>query len=104
MRPPSVKELAATAVLAIPIEEASAKVRTGGPIDDEEDYALEVWAGVIPLASSPGEPRARRAPARRGRPLPLRARLPSARRGMTAQVGGGVHRAGAGGLDLEQLQ
>lgn len=57
VRPPSVKELAATAVLAIPIEEASAKVRTGGPLDDEEDYALEVWAGVIPLAASAGEPR-----------------------------------------------
>ena len=45
-------ELKATAVLAIPIEEASAKVRTGGPLDDEEDYALAAWAGVIPLASS----------------------------------------------------
>jgi nitroimidazol reductase NimA-like FMN-containing flavoprotein (pyridoxamine 5'-phosphate oxidase superfamily) len=57
VRPPSIKELAATAVLAIPIEEGSAKVRTGGPLDDEEDYALEVWAGVIPLVSSAGEPR-----------------------------------------------
>jgi uncharacterized protein len=50
------KELAATAVLAVPIEEVSAKVRTGPPKDDEEDYALPVWAGVLPLALTPGEP------------------------------------------------
>jgi len=55
-RLPTVNELAATAVLALPIEEASAKVRTGGPVDDEEDYALEVWAGVIPFTSTPGAP------------------------------------------------
>ncbi len=36
-------------MLAIPIEEASAKVRTGPPMDDDEDYALPVWAGVLPL-------------------------------------------------------
>jgi nitroimidazol reductase NimA-like FMN-containing flavoprotein (pyridoxamine 5'-phosphate oxidase superfamily) len=58
VRAPSEKELAATAVLAIPIEEASAKIREGGPIDDEADYALPVWAGVIPLASNAGAPRA----------------------------------------------
>lgn len=40
-------ELKATMVLAMPIEEASAKVRTGGPVDDEEDYSLPVWAGVL---------------------------------------------------------
>jgi uncharacterized protein len=51
VRAPTENELRATAVLAIPIEEASAKVRTGGPVDDEEDYALPAWAGVIPLAS-----------------------------------------------------
>ena len=50
------RELAATAVLAVPIEEASAKVRTGPPKDDEEDYALPVWAGVLPLALVPGDP------------------------------------------------
>lgn len=43
-------ELKATSVLCLPIEEASAKVRTGPPLDDEEDYALPHWAGVIPLA------------------------------------------------------
>jgi hypothetical protein len=50
------RELAATAVLAVPIEQVSAKVRTGPPKDDEEDYALPVWAGVLPLALVPGDP------------------------------------------------
>ena len=50
VREPRANELAATAVLALPIDEASAKVRAGGPMDDEEDYALPAWAGVIPLA------------------------------------------------------
>jgi uncharacterized protein len=49
VRPPTDNELKATAVLAIPIDEASAKVRIGQPIDDEEDYSLPAWAGVIPL-------------------------------------------------------
>jgi nitroimidazol reductase NimA-like FMN-containing flavoprotein (pyridoxamine 5'-phosphate oxidase superfamily)/GNAT superfamily N-acetyltransferase len=49
VRPPSEQELRATSVLRIPITEASAKLRTGGPVDDEEDYALPVWAGLIPL-------------------------------------------------------
>jgi hypothetical protein len=42
-------ELARTLVLALPLAEASAKVRTGDPLDEEEDYALDIWAGVIPL-------------------------------------------------------
>jgi uncharacterized protein len=50
------RELASTAVLAVPLEEVSAKVRTGDPKDDEEDYALPVWAGILPLAIVPGEP------------------------------------------------
>jgi uncharacterized protein len=50
------RELAATAVLAVPLEEVSAKVRTGDPKDDEEDYGLPVWAGILPLALTPGEP------------------------------------------------
>jgi nitroimidazol reductase NimA-like FMN-containing flavoprotein (pyridoxamine 5'-phosphate oxidase superfamily) len=49
VRPPNESELKATAVLSLPIQEASAKVRTGDPVDAEEDYALDVWAGVIPL-------------------------------------------------------
>lgn len=49
VRRPSKQEIKATKVLRIPIEEASAKIRTGPPIDDEEDYALECWAGEIPV-------------------------------------------------------
>jgi nitroimidazol reductase NimA-like FMN-containing flavoprotein (pyridoxamine 5'-phosphate oxidase superfamily) len=49
VRTPSEKELKATAVLEFSIEEASAKVRTGPPFDEEEDYSLPVWAGILPL-------------------------------------------------------
>jgi hypothetical protein len=56
VRPPTDQELKATAVLAFPIEEVSAKARTGGPVDDEEDYQLPVWAGVLPLALTPKPP------------------------------------------------
>lgn len=49
VRQPNAKELKATMVLRVPITEASAKVRTGGPLDDEEDYALPYWAGVLPF-------------------------------------------------------
>lgn len=55
-RQPTRKELAATAVLALSLEEASVKIRSGGPEDEEEDYALPVWAGVQPLVTSWGEP------------------------------------------------
>lgn len=48
-RPPSERELRAVGVLRLPLAEASAKVRTGGPLDDEEDYELPVWAGTIGL-------------------------------------------------------
>ena len=54
IRPPSDKELQATTVLALPLQEVSAKVRTGPPVDDEEDYALPVWAGVLPLNLTAG--------------------------------------------------
>ena len=50
VRPPSAKELAATRVLALPIEEASAKIRTGGPLIDAEDLAVPVWTGQLPVA------------------------------------------------------
>jgi hypothetical protein len=56
VRGPTDNELKATSVLAIPIEEASAKVRTGPPLDDDEDHALGAWAGVIPLTAMPGAP------------------------------------------------
>jgi len=49
-RGPTRKELAATAVLALPLEEASVKVRAGGPKDDPEDYQTDFWAGVLPAA------------------------------------------------------
>jgi nitroimidazol reductase NimA-like FMN-containing flavoprotein (pyridoxamine 5'-phosphate oxidase superfamily) len=55
-RPANEKELRQTMVLALPIDEASAKVRTGGPVDDEEDYALPLWAGVVPITLAYGEP------------------------------------------------
>lgn len=55
-RQPTSQELKATSVLALPVHEASAKARTGPPIDDEEDYALSVWAGVVPLETRPGKP------------------------------------------------
>ncbi len=53
-RPPSPVELTRTRVVSLEIAEASAKVRTGGPLDDEEDLALPVWAGVLPLGQSAG--------------------------------------------------
>lgn len=56
VREPNESELKATLVLALPLVEASAKIRTGPPIDDEEDHALEVWAGVLPLRLATGEP------------------------------------------------
>jgi uncharacterized protein len=56
VRPGSRRELAATAVLALPLEEVSAKVRAGDPKDEEEDYDLPYWAGILPLSIQPGPP------------------------------------------------
>jgi uncharacterized protein len=56
VRPPTTKELKATSILRLPLDEASAKVRTGPPQDEEQDYSFPVWAGVIPLTLVPGEP------------------------------------------------
>lgn len=55
IREPNSKELKGTTVLRLPITEASAKIRTGNPVDDEEDYELDVWAGVIPLHLQAGK-------------------------------------------------
>ena len=55
-RQPSAKELAATSVLAIPLAEASVKIRGGGPSDEPEDYALDVWAGVVPVMTTFSKP------------------------------------------------
>ena len=56
VRPPTRQELKGTKVLRLPLDEASAKVRTGPPIDEDEDYDLPVWAGVLPLATEVAEP------------------------------------------------
>lgn len=56
VRGANAEELRKTLVLALPIDEASAKVRTGPPVDDEPDYALQVWAGVVPLRLTAGAP------------------------------------------------
>ena len=50
-RPPTEKELRSTMLLKLPLGESSAKVRTGWPLDEEEDYDLEIWAGVIPFTT-----------------------------------------------------
>jgi len=55
-RPGTRKELAATTVLRLPLEEVSVKVRSGPPIDDADDLDLPHWAGVLPLAMAPGAP------------------------------------------------
>ena len=56
VREPNRQELNSTLVLSLKLDEASAKVRTGPPVDDEEDYALPVWAGVLPLRLVAGDP------------------------------------------------
>ncbi len=55
-RQPNDGEIKGTTILALPLSEASAKVRSGPPIDDEADLSLPVWAGLIPLALEPAEP------------------------------------------------
>ena len=55
-RHPSDVESKGTLILALPIEEFSVKIRSGPPADDEADYELPIWAGVIPLTTAPGEP------------------------------------------------
>jgi nitroimidazol reductase NimA-like FMN-containing flavoprotein (pyridoxamine 5'-phosphate oxidase superfamily) len=55
-RQPNEKELKATSILRLPLTEVSAKIRVGPPEDDAPDYALRVWAGVIPLRLTPGAP------------------------------------------------
>jgi nitroimidazol reductase NimA-like FMN-containing flavoprotein (pyridoxamine 5'-phosphate oxidase superfamily) len=56
IRPPTAQELKATSVLRLHLQEISAKVRTGPPIDDDADYALPVWAGVVPVSMTVGAP------------------------------------------------
>ncbi|MBV8651294.1 MAG: pyridoxamine 5'-phosphate oxidase family protein [Alphaproteobacteria bacterium] len=56
IRPPTAQELKGTTILHMGLEEASAKIRTGDPVDDEEDYALPCWAGVLPIRLTTGTP------------------------------------------------
>jgi nitroimidazol reductase NimA-like FMN-containing flavoprotein (pyridoxamine 5'-phosphate oxidase superfamily) len=56
VRQPTPQEMTATSVISFSISEASAKVRSGPPKDDEEDYALPIWAGVLPLSLTSGAP------------------------------------------------
>ena len=56
VRPNTDKELRSTLVISLPINEASAKIRTGPPVDDEEDYALDIWAGIVPVTTVIGQP------------------------------------------------
>jgi hypothetical protein len=55
-RQPTRKEMAATAVLSLPLAEASVKIRTGMPADEPEDLGLDVWAGVLPMSTIFGDP------------------------------------------------
>jgi nitroimidazol reductase NimA-like FMN-containing flavoprotein (pyridoxamine 5'-phosphate oxidase superfamily) len=55
-RMPTKKEVAETLILAIPLTEASAKIRTGPPIDEDDDVGLPIWAGVLPMSTTAGEP------------------------------------------------
>lgn len=90
-RQPTRKELAATTVLALPLAEASVKVRTGGPADDPEDYELDVWAGVLPMSVTVGEP----APDPALRPgIPVPAHIRDYPRGRIPRPGGGRATAG----------
>jgi len=88
-RPPSRKELAATAVLALPLDEASVKVRTGPAKDEPEDYQLDFWAGVIHVAMSFGPPEPDAA-VRPGLNVPDHiSALAAGRRQLARQAGGG---------------
>lgn len=55
-RQPTDKEINATTMVRVPIDDASAKIRTGAPKDDAEDYALDIWAGVVPMQTHFGDP------------------------------------------------
>jgi len=56
LRQPTKKELAATSALALPLTDASVKIRAGGPSDEPEDYELDIWAGVVPVTTGFGAP------------------------------------------------
>ena len=58
LRPMTDQEAKATTVFSMPIDEGSAKVRTGYPVDDDEDYSLPIWAGVLPISQTLHAPKA----------------------------------------------
>ena len=58
LRPTTMAEVRQTAVLRISLQRSSAKIRSGPPADDEEDYGLPIWAGVLPVTTTVGEPQA----------------------------------------------
>jgi nitroimidazol reductase NimA-like FMN-containing flavoprotein (pyridoxamine 5'-phosphate oxidase superfamily) len=88
VRPPSEQELKAISVLSLPLDQASAKVRRGGPKDDEEDYSREGWAGVIPvgLVAGPPQPDDRVAPGAKPSPAILTWRPDAARHPVEAST------------------
>ena len=55
-RPPTRQELKATSILSLPLDEASAKIRTGPPADEEDDLQLDAWAGIVPIATVRRDP------------------------------------------------
>ena len=83
VREPTDNELAATAVVSFPIDEASAKIRTGGPIDDEPDLELPVWAGRAAAHEQPRDAAARRPARPRDRAAHIPEPLPAPRRRVT---------------------
>jgi nitroimidazol reductase NimA-like FMN-containing flavoprotein (pyridoxamine 5'-phosphate oxidase superfamily) len=56
VRPPTELEMKATSVLRLPLTEASAKIRSGPPVDDDADHELDVWVGIVPISLVKGEP------------------------------------------------
>ena len=89
IRPINTQELKATTLLGMTIEEASAKVREGGPVDDEEDYAADCWAGIVPITPHIGavvpDPRLKPGGAARTRHRRHPRADPIARRGQVPQ-------------------
>ena len=90
-RPPTEKELRSTMLLKLPLGESSAKVRTGWPLDEEEDYDLEIWAGVIPFTTVTEPPRVDPDLTRRGSDARLRRAVPASRRRARRRDGGLSH-------------
>ena len=96
-RPPTEKELRSTMLLRMPLAESSAKVRTGWPLDDEEDYDLDIWAGVIPISTTIEPARVDPGSAGRRAHACLRGALSPADRRRQRSGGGGLTCAASSG-------